>query len=287
MLWIYVIFSKTPSQINALSGFFINFKKDNINITINELDSILEEYELIAANTVSRIYDRSDSSVLSTMDEFYYKYFHPLKSELTNENNDVLNLEKLRSIIKIKNSRLIEYIDSFIDQSNSNIAILISDLVKSIENYKSTTEDVNFVKYFRYFKAFLPNIDFLPSENTVYKILYYVKPYHTEFLDLEDLSMIYSNDKFNSIYFEVFYQNDMFFEHTDLVELEEHYYHGFLEHGFSDIAPISALMGKYFIDKKYEEINFDEEIDHNLLDYVEIDAEMTDDFILLFTPINN
>jgi len=240
LVWLYLIFNKNTSKILSTTGLSINFNLDNLTTTIDDLDDILDEYDQLGTSTLSRIFD--ENSIESDFDTFYYKYFHPLRSELESD-YEVLDKDLISILIKAENSGLVNYIDKKIKDNGENIlTILTGDLVRSIEDYRKTSTDINFLKYFKYFKSFLPTIDFLPVQNTVYKILYYVKPFHTEFLDLNDLSMIYSNDKFNNIYFKIFCRQGLLFVHSDYIGLEEFYYHYYLEKGFSDIAPISAKM---------------------------------------------
>jgi|SaaInl8_200m_RNA_FD_contig_51_845028_length_7512_multi_10_in_0_out_0_3 hypothetical protein len=266
LIWLYLIFNKTTSEVINLSGININFSLDQLTISIDDLDDILDEYEQLGTSTLSRIF--SEDTIETDFDNFYYKYIYPLKTEIKSTST-TLDKDQLSILIKATDPILLDYLDEKIGDTStniSNVAILIGDLVKSVEDYKKTSTDVNFVKYFSYFKSFLPTIDFLPEQNTVYKILYYVKPFHTEFLDLNDLSMIYSNDKFNNLYFKIFCRQGLLSNHSDHISPEEFYYSLYLEKGFSDIALISAKMGSGFQDQ-YED-SFD----------------LSDDFILLFTP---
>jgi len=278
LLWIYVVFNKDINNnvSNSLAGFYINFNPDSISIDIDDLDSILEEYEEIGTKTISSTFELGTQPTTS-LDDFYYKYFYPLKSQVESS-SQTLDIDSLRNTIKSIDVELINYIDDYLESGKTTVSILIGDLIESIEGYKSTTTDLNFINYFSYFKTFLPTIDFLPSQNTVYKILYYLKPFHTEFLDLEDLSMVFSDDTFNRIYFEMFYQNGLVTTHKDIIELELHPYQLFLDNKFSDIAPISALMGKtlhvpYTNDYQY----IDPYLQGLLVPYT-IDAGFDDDF---------
>jgi hypothetical protein len=286
LIWLYLVFNKNPSTVIEISGNVINFSitpDDHMEISIDDLDDILEEYEQLGTNTLSKIF--SEDTIETDFDNFYYKYIHPLKSELSS-GNDVLDKDQLVVLIKAIDPILLDYLDEKIEGDIiSTIALLMGDLVKSIEDYKSTTTDVNFVKYFKYFKTFLPTIDFLPEQNTVYKILYYVKPFHTEFLDLNDLSIIYSNDEFNNLYFKIFCRQGLLFTHSDHASPEEFYYHNYLEKGFSDIAPISAKMGGW-VKNPYQKDSFslaDNFIDGSF-DIYEGDINLTDNFTLLFSP---
>jgi hypothetical protein len=244
LTWMYLTFNKTDSKILSFSGNFINYNNVSDNISINDLDRILEEYEQLGNLTLSNVFSDSPQT---TFDAFYEKYFLPLKTEV-NSNQTVLDKEVLNSLIRIENISLIDYIDNILSVENntsSELTILIGDMIKSVEVYNKTTTDINFKKYFSFFKSFLPTIDFIPSNNTVYKILYYLKPFHTDFLDLDDLSMIFSNDKFNNIYFEIFQRQGLIVTHTDLIELESLYKFGLSDIATSDIAIISARMGSF------------------------------------------
>jgi hypothetical protein len=280
LTWMYIVFNKVDSEVLSISGNFINF--NNTGITIEELDDILDEYNQLGNLALSSTFS---NTLQTTFDAFYEKYFSPLKST-TSSSGTVLDKSTLNNLIKIENVSLINYIDNVLVSGESSIiAILMGDLVRSLEAYKKTSTDLDFIKYFRYFKSFLPTIDFIPSNNTVYKILYYMKPFHTDFLDLEDLSLIFSNDKFNNIYFEIFHRQGLLMSHSDVIKLETFYKSIFLEKATSDIAIISAKMGSFL--KNFYTTEYDMLDEYAITffgdEYTE-DVSLSDDFILLFSP---
>jgi hypothetical protein len=283
LIWLYLLFTKnTTSYIDRkLDGLYINFNKDLLDITIEELDSIIEEYENIDINDPTQILDRN-GSFSTKMDNFYYTYIYPQRSELTSSNS-VLNKTEIESWLKSENPTLINYINSQISDSSDNITILFSDLINSLETYKKTSTDENFIKYFRYFKTFLPSVDLLPSQSTVYKILYYIKPFHTEFLDLVDQSMIVSNDTFNNIYFTHFYQNTLFFKYDDIIELENFNKFFMLKKSFEDLAAVSAISKFTGLISNSDELSFDDSI-LVFLQYYNDSYTIEDSIIFLFSP---
>lgn len=223
LTWLYLVFNKNNScNIDCiLNGLYINFDRTFLaeNITINDLDGIIDEYEAITGHIADRSC-RSNELLTTDLDDFYFKYINPQKKQISPKDN-ILDVKKIKNWLKTENPILIKYIDDKLTNiSPTTISLLFNDLILSIEAFKTTTTDVNFSKYFHYFKTFLPTVDLLPIQNTVYKILYYTKPFHTELLDLADLSMVISQDTFNNIYFNQFYHNVLFFEHPDIIETE-------------------------------------------------------------------
>lgn len=265
LIWLYLLFSKNTNNHIAkkLNGLYITFNKDLLDITLEELDSILEEYNNIETST--------------ELDSFYFQYIYSLTNNITSS-NDILNKAKIENWLKNENPELISYIQQKLSESDDNISILFSDLINSIENYKKISTDVNFVKYFSYFKSFLPTVDLLPSQNTIYKILYYLKPFHTEFLDLVDLSFIKTNDKFNNIYFDHIFSDFLFFEQKDVIEVETLQNFNMFKKIVENIGVVSAFSGSTYLFGQIEGYEVDD--DFTLLFSESTPTELQDNYSL-------
>jgi len=96
--------------------------------------------------------------------------------------------------------------------------------------------------------------------------LYYTKPFHTELLDLTDLAMIISEDKFNNIFFNHFYHNTLFFEYPDIIETES-FHQSTMSKRCTDAIPIVSHLDIHQVRIPY------------YLDY-----GVTDDVIFLYAP---
>ena len=266
LIWLYLIFTSKDDTCDIdskLTGLYVDFNSENIDITIDELDAILTQYENIGMTSTSRSCGQNET-LISDIDSFYNQYIHPLKSSFT-ESTTILNKSKIEEILKSSNSALINYINTRL--LDTDTSLLINILIQSLESYKKTVSDSNFTRYFQYFKSFLPTIDLVPSQNTVYKILYHLKPFHTDFLDLQDLSMIVSNDKFNSFYFNHFYRSNLYFKYCDIEEVDSIYKSNMLRRATEDVYVASILSRHSFLLKVYED-----------------EDDIYDDLVLLFNP---
>jgi len=207
LIWLYIVFYKTDNHINQKTpGLYIVFNRDLVTseFSVSDLDSIIDKYELIQTST--------------QLDDFYNQYISPFKTELTSATS-VLDKNKIEQLLLNENPLLINYIKDIL--SDNTINNILNNLMLSLELHKSTHIDVNFIKYFNYFKNFLPQINLLPTYSTVYKILYYLKPFHTELLDLTNSLISVSDDKFNNIYFDhIFNKTQMLFKSASVLEVD-------------------------------------------------------------------
>lgn len=282
LIWMYLILYNNHSFIDQkLIGSNIIFDK-TINISIDDLDNIIDEYENINETIITESC-RSHEIKTTELDNFYYKYIYTSQTE-KQPTQEKLTSDKIKSWLKIENPALINYIIKRLLQSD-NITYIINDLIQSIEVYRQKTTSVNFKKYFKYFKTFLPTVDLLPIQNTVYKILYYTKPFHTELLDLTDLSLITSNDKFNNIYFTHFYHIDLLYEASDVLELEVFNKAKVLKRAFEN-TPVISYIAKYMGEIiRNEDLNiFEEQYITAIIKFLEgenIDIQMYKTFFSL------
>ncbi len=217
LLWLYLIFKKNGGFVDdKLDGLYITFNRSLIEqqgLTLEDVDHILEEYDNIFVDSSARSCGQNEV-LISKFDTFYNKYILPFKIQLTSSDS-ILNLQVIEQQLKNENIELLEFINKKI-KSETDIIDLLGILVKSLYTHSKLTDQEYFLKYFQYFKSFLPTIDLTPTKNTVYKILYYVKPFHAEILDLTDYSLILSNDLFNSITFDNFYRTYLYSHYADV-----------------------------------------------------------------------
>lgn len=218
LCWLYLLFVARSSNIDSPSGMSLSkvFFSENTPYTIQDLDQILEEYEEITTSTIKTCY-HSEKNLQTKFDIFFDKYFRQFEDFDPNKiiTDSVLDLAAIENILKIENNELILYIQDKINQG-FEISFLLNSLISSLESYRKTTSDLDFLKYFKYFKSFLPSLNLKPSQSTAYKVLYYLKPYHTEFIDLQETSIVISDDKFNYVYFNHFYHNALFDVYNDV-----------------------------------------------------------------------
>ena len=92
----------------------------------------------------------------------------------------------------------------------------------------------------------------IPLQNTIYKILYYTKPFHTEILNYINVSLITSKDIFNNIYFTHFYKSNLFFTQSDSVILENFQNIISLLPILENVTPISTIS-KHIVNLQYDE----------------------------------
>jgi hypothetical protein len=246
LIWMYLIFTmNTTANIDCkTTGLSIVFD-DNVlaaNISIDDLDGIIEEYENISNDILAKS-SPLNAKGTTPLDDFYFKYIYPQQSELTSLDS-TLDLNKIKNWLRTENPTLINYIDNKLAEPDSSVTLLFNDLIQSIEDYRQTSLSVNFDKYFSYFKTFLPTVDLLPIKSTVFKILYYTKPFHTELLDLTNLSLILSNDTFNNVFFTHLYHASLFFEECDIIEQENIHSLTMLKNHTDGIPIISCLNPK-------------------------------------------
>jgi hypothetical protein len=246
LIWLYLIFNtNTTNKIDyKLTGLYIVFDDTVLaaNISIGELDTIIDEYEAITGDLLAKS-SPLNVKTSTQLDDFYFKYIYPQQKQL-NDTNSVLDISKIKNWLRTENAPLINYIDDKLNDSDSNITLLFNDLIQSIEDHRQLSTSLNFDKYFNYFKTFLPTVDLLPIKSTVFKILYYTKPYHTELLDLTNLSLILSNDTFNNVFFNHFYHNSLFFEYVDVIEEETFQNFTMLKNHTDGISLVSCLNPK-------------------------------------------
>ena len=96
LLWLYLIFIGNNNNIDSkLNGLYICFNED-INISISELDGIINEYESIGQvpesldiNTLSTRSCGYNEILISDLDNFYNKYIKSNKKQLINSKSSL------------------------------------------------------------------------------------------------------------------------------------------------------------------------------------------------------
>jgi len=289
LLWLYLIFIGNNNNIDSkLNGLYICFD-NNTDVTIDELESIILEYESIGQvpesldiNTLSTRSCGYNEIKISELDNFYNKYIKSNKTQLSKSENK-LDKIKIKSILINNNKKLMDYIDNEININNTDQSFIFNVLINSLQIYQKTSASLDFIKYFKYFKSFLPSIDILPLQNTMYKILYYTKPFHTEILNYVDVSLITSQDVFNNIYFTHFYKSNLFFTQSDSIVLECFQNIVSLKPILENITLISVLSKQFVTLQLSESIDFQEAIIENTpkLQFSE-DLDIQEDFTQLY-----
>lgn len=270
LIWLYLLFTKSSTDKidSKLAGLYIIFDETVLasNISIDDLNTIIDEYENITGDMLAKS-SPVDVKATTQLDDFYFKYIYPQQTNIES-NNNVLDIHKIKNWLRTENPTLINYIESKLIDPDSSVILLFNDLIQSIEDHRQLSSSLNFDKYFNYFKTFLPTVDLLPIQSTIFKILYYTKPYHTELLDLTNLSLILSNDTFNNVFFNHFYHNSLFFEYVDVIESETFQNFKMLKSHTDGISLVSCL------NPKNVRLPFDEDLS----------TVIDDSYNLLYTP---
>jgi hypothetical protein len=269
-LWYYILYKYTNSDLLhdlEIDADFIvmSINDTDLTYTINDIDTLLGEYDEIKTNRqLDTFYREKISSKFSLKNEF--------QSKIDNEN--------LYSFFENTLSKeLLDYIENRISGSNNKkleINFILDEIYNSIITWTIAFDNKTLNKHLYYFLNNLSKISFKINESPTFKLIQFLKPFHTEIVyQFADLMLI--KDKFNTIYLDYDYILSIINEFTSIAMLSNdvHYYTKIKQY---DVAKaISTKVLKLIIEHKTNISVLTDAINHYIKLHSEFPNVISDD----------
>lgn len=199
ILWYYIVVKYYNVGLESLPlNFYTCFNQcdenSNSDYTLDDIETLENEYKKITNR------DELNTFLNTRIRDVYGKYY---------ENPSVITASVLESTLYAMHSELFEYINNRItnaQDTNAELFTIIDEIYSSFLIYFNSHTNLVVKKYSDIFLSYLPQISTDIETTNSYKILYNLKPYHTELIN-QVSSGLFIKDKFNSL---LMYDDEMF-----------------------------------------------------------------------------